>query len=132
MEEISVLFISHPLHEDVTKVRVRGALHPGCLELLEKDLESLYSTVSPKKVVFDLSETLFISSGGWSLFLECRKQLKEKGGELLLAGMRPDVLETFELLGFNKTFRSFPTVDQALVQGLGKKPIPTLSMDSPA
>jgi len=130
MESLSVSLISHPVHPDVIKVKVRGVLHPGSITLLEKELQVLYSGRTSPKVIFDLSETLFVSSGGWSVFLDCRKQLRESGGELLLAGMRTDVLETFELLGFDKTFRFFPTADQAITQGLGKQPIPSFSWDA--
>jgi len=96
---------------------------------LEKAVEEVLSISSQNKVVFDLVDTLYISSGAWSLFLDYLQRFRRSGGDLLLAGMNPDVLESFELLGFNKTFRYFSNADLAITQGFGKRPLPSLSLE---
>jgi anti-anti-sigma factor len=129
VENLSVRLINHPLYSDVVKVHIKGVLYAGTLMPLEKAVQSVLSTSSQNKVIFDLADTLHVSSEAWSLFLEYLQRFRKFGGDVLLAGMNPDVLESFELLGFNKTFRFFSSADLAITQGFGKRPLPILSSD---
>lgn len=129
MENLSAQLITHPLYTDVVKVRIKGVLYSGTLMPLEKAVEDVLSVSAQNKVVFDLADTFYISSGAWSLFLDYLQRFRKSGGDLLLAGMKSDVLESFELLGFNQTFRSFSNADLAITQGFGKRPLPSLSLE---
>ena len=43
--------------------------------------------------------------------------MKDLGGDLILSGMTPEVRDAFELLEYDKVFKLFPSVDEALKQG---------------
>jgi anti-anti-sigma regulatory factor len=65
-----------------------------------------------------MRETNYVSSGGWGAFLSAAKSAREAGGDLLLAGMRAEVFDAFELLEYDKVLRTFTTPEKALDEGL--------------
>jgi len=62
----------------------------------------------------------YISSAGWGLFISEIKNIRNKKGDLVLAGMNPDVFDVYELLGFQPILKSFPDVDTAAKNAFGK------------
>ena len=48
------------------------------------------------------------------MFISKIRFLRENGGDLLLAGMVPEVQEVFELLEFPQVFSSFATAEDAV------------------
>ena len=116
MDNISIDIAYHLLHPEVATLRLKGFLYANTLPEFDKTLR-LAIAAAKKKLIFDLSETTYISSGGWSMFLVSLKNLKELGGDLILVGMNPEVRDTFELLEYDKVFKLFPSVDEALKQG---------------
>lgn len=116
METISI-DINHPhLYPDSTTVHIKGFLYANTLPQLDKTFQTVVSSVK-KKMVLDLSETTYISSGGWGLIITFFKRAQDAGGNLVLAAMKPEVYDAFELLEYDKVIRSFPTVDSALKEG---------------
>jgi anti-sigma B factor antagonist len=65
-------------------------------------------------VVVDMADVGFISSAGMAMLLVRGKQLRQRGGSLLLAGASPRVLEVLSLAGFHELFNIYPTVDKAI------------------
>ena len=53
----------------------------------------------------DLSDVNYISSAGLRIFIGIQKQLKKVGGEILLSGLTPQVLDVFKVSGFDQLFR---------------------------
>lgn len=66
------------------------------------------------KVIVDLASVSYISSAGWGVFLGKIKGLREKGGDLVIAQMIPDVLDVFELLEFHRVLKVFETTESAV------------------
>ncbi len=95
-------------------LRIVGSLTIFTLEHLDKEIDVLISQCQGKKLVMDLSQTPYVSSTGWSLILQSHARLRAMEGELLLAGMNPEVFMVFELLDFGQFMRHFPDVDNAL------------------
>jgi anti-anti-sigma factor len=116
MENISIDIAHHLLHPEVATLRIKGFLYANTLPEFDKTLRSVIS-VAKKKLIFDLSDTTYVSSGGWSMFLISLQRVKELGGDILLAGMKPEVHDAFELLEYDKVFKQFPSVDEALKEG---------------
>jgi anti-anti-sigma factor len=116
MENISIDIAHHPRQPEVATIRIKGFLYANTLPEFDKTLSSLLGA-SKKKLIFDLSDTHYISSGGWSMFLVSLQRVKELGGDVLLACMKPEVRDAFELLEYDKVFRLFPSADEALKQG---------------
>ena len=65
-------------------------------------------------VVLDLSEMEAAYSRFLGAFLSLLRRQHERGGRLLLAGVRPLVAQTLELCALDVLFETFPTVEAAL------------------
>lgn len=52
-----------------------------------------------RTVLIDLSGVNYISSAGLRLFLSTQKQMQKVGGEILLIGLLPQVLDVFKMKG---------------------------------
>lgn len=128
MEPLTVEITNHLLHPDVAILRLKGILYASTLAQFDKAFQSAL-VVSKKKMVFDLGDTTYISSGGWSMLLVCQQRVKEAGGDILLAGMKPEVHDAFELLEYDKVLRLFTNTEEALKAGFG--PLPSKPVISP-
>lgn len=118
MESITIDVTHHPLHPECATLRLRGFLYANTLVNLDRALQPFLIS-KKKKLVLDLSETNYISSGGWALLLTVCPLFRESGGDLVLVGMKPEVKDAFELLEYHKVMRSFPSVESALKEGFG-------------
>ena len=119
MENISISIHHHPVHPDVATLQFKGFIYANTLAEISKTLQTLV-TAQRKKLVFDLTETNYVSSGGWGLFINTAQQLRETEGDIFLAAMKPEIYDAFELLEFHKLIRLFPTVEAALQEGFGR------------
>lgn len=85
-----------------------------------------------ENIVFDLSGVTYISSTGVAVFPSTLKQVKNSGGDIILAAMRSRVEEVFDLLGFNTFFNRTETVDEAIgcLPSVPKMDIPFSQMEA--
>ncbi len=65
------------------------------------------------KVIVDLSQVPFLSSGAIAMLVRQAKALKGGGGSLGLAGLQPQVAEVLEIAGFSSIFPIYPTLEDA-------------------
>ena len=65
-------------------------------------------------IVVDLTKVGYISSAGWGVFISKIKDIRENGGGLKIAGMRPDVRDVFDLLGFGHIIEAHENVEEAV------------------
>jgi anti-anti-sigma factor len=80
---------------------------------------TLLPLVQNGMVIADLSEVGYVSSAGLRVLLKATKQARGTGGRFVLCGLRPSVLEVFEISGFDKVMPIFPSRDEALASALG-------------
>jgi anti-anti-sigma factor len=96
----------------ITEMRVSGHLDSGSSASLEKKLRDLVAEGS-SRIVVDLADISYISSGGWGIFVGEVKVLRERGGDIVLSGMTSEVYDVYELLGFADVLRAFKTIADA-------------------
>jgi len=84
-------------------VKLTGSLDTVTAPELERQLTPALAP-SVKDLVFDLAQLKFISSAGLRVFSTARKQLKDRGGQVLFINMQPQIQEVFEIM------RSLPGV----------------------
>jgi anti-sigma B factor antagonist len=65
-------------------------------------------------VVADFREVDYTSSAGLRVLLGTLKDARSAGGDLRLAGLRPEVLNVLELAGFTNILKVFETVEDAV------------------
>ena len=80
---------------------------------LERVLDSLLKS-GVFRIIIDLGNVDYISSAGWGIFISEIKGIRERGGDLKLAGMISDVYEVFELLEFHYILKAYDTIDDAV------------------
>ncbi len=89
-------------------VHVKGRLDQELNPRLEATLNELQAS-GHYLIVVDLSETTYINSGGLRCLVSAWRQAKQQGGNVVLCGLSPRLLEIFTLVGFDKVFQIFPT-----------------------
>ncbi len=94
-------------------LRIAGHLDSSSAADLENILESVYE-YGVRKIIVDLGDVSYISSGGWGIFTGRVKSLREGEGDVVLAGMSPEVFDIYELLGFRDIIMHFQKVDEAI------------------
>lgn len=65
-------------------------------------------------LVVDLSQVTYLSSGGLRVLLVIAKELRERGGQIVLCCAQPNVARVLRITGFSEIFPSFETREAAL------------------
>ncbi|MCS7062330.1 MAG: STAS domain-containing protein [Anaerolineae bacterium] len=93
-------------------IQASGRLDAGTVSILERALlRTLHSAA--KVIILDLSEVTYISSSGLRVLLTCRRQLRERQGELILCALSQNVRDVFDMVGFTALFGIVDTLEQA-------------------
>lgn len=113
MEGIQVSVEKVGLQSDISIIRVGGYIDTTTSSELERALDSLLKA-GVYWIIIDLGNVDYISSAGWGIFISEIKGIRERGGDLKLARMIPDVYEVFELLEFHYILKAFDTIEEAV------------------
>ena len=116
MDSLTVSLSESPFNKDVTLLTVNGSMDNNTISEFDKSFQSALRE-NRFKLVVDLKNAHYISSAGWGLFVSEIKRIRFGNGDLVLAGMTPDVLDVFELLQFNSILKFFPDVETAVNKG---------------
>ncbi len=98
--------------EGITELRLSGHLDSASSAGLERRLHDMV-TAGATRVIVDLSDVSYVSSGGWGIFVGEVNALRNRGGDIVLTGMTSEVFDVYELLGFADVLRAFTTVAEA-------------------
>ena len=98
---------------NIAIIKVGGYIDTTTSAELEHALDGLLKA-GTYDIVIDLGNVDYISSAGWGIFISEIKGIREKGGDLKLVRMIPDVYEVFELLEFHYILKAFDTIEEAL------------------
>jgi anti-sigma B factor antagonist len=100
-------------HQDIVKVVLSGTLDEnscnyllGCVE--DEILEGR------KKLILDCGLVTFISSMGLGTLIRVNSRMQKKGGDVKLAAVHGAVAEVMRVVGLNRIFQIYPTVDEAI------------------
>lgn len=91
--------------------QVSGVLKERIQELLDKGSANL---------VLDLEGLDFLDSSGLGALVSCLRRVREKKGEIKLAGLRPEVRSIFDITRVSRLFDISENVSDA-VKAFGKK-----------
>jgi anti-anti-sigma factor len=105
---------------EIKIVELYGELDSSSVPFFNLRFREISEKHGPKKYILDMKELVFISSAGWTAFLNEYRQLRASGGDLKLAGMRPDAKRVCSLVGIDRVIGSFETVKEA-VKSYAKK-----------
>lgn len=112
MKGIDVYVEEAPQNRGVSILRVSGYVDTTTSPELERRLQALLRE-KRYHIVVDLARVEYISSAGWGIFISEIREIREKGGDLKLAGMIPDVREVFDLLEFENILQAYSDAELA-------------------
>ncbi len=99
--------------QSITVIKVGGYLDFTTSDEIDRVIERCVRG-SDHKIIVDLAEVDYISSRGWSIFLSRLKEIRDSGGDIKLARMKPDVFQVYEVLEFFWFLKSYESVDEAV------------------
>ncbi len=106
-------------NKDIVVVKLSGYID----QTNSYELENLIKEIKESqkyKIVFDCSEIVYISSAGWGIIVGEVKGLREKGGDIKITNMNPEVYEVFQMLEFYHILEDFGSVEEAVASFEGK------------
>lgn len=99
-------------HQDVTVVVLAGELDVFGVEHLRDVLDGACG--GRRGVCVDLDEVPFLDTTALSALLRARRQLRDRGGTLVLCGAREPVARVIRQAGLDRVMPLFTTRDDAL------------------
>lgn len=79
--------------------RIAGKVDTLTAPTLEKELDEIFDSVDALE--FDLENLTYISSAGLRVLLTAHNTMEDKDGEMKVINVHPDVMEIFEITGFD-------------------------------
>jgi serine/threonine-protein kinase RsbW len=112
-----------PVVDDVFPVRVlddhaavitpSGRLDSSSSPRLEKSLRMQLQQDTTWLLV-DMADVEYIASSGLKVLVSAWRRARDAGGDVVLAGMQPRIIEIFEMVGFDMLFQIYPDLHAAL------------------
>ncbi|HEX9653747.1 MAG TPA: STAS domain-containing protein [bacterium] len=99
--------------KSITVIKVGGYLDFTTSDEIDRVIDRCVRG-SNHKIIVDLAEVDYISSRGWSIFLSRLKEIRDNGGDLKLARMKPDVFQVYEVLEFFWFLKSYESLEEAI------------------
>ena len=115
---VQVSQLDEPGKGPATVVKLVGRLDTLTAPQAEKEIQPVVAG-SAKSVIFDLAELGFISSAGLRVLLATRKALAERGAQLHLVNLQPQiakVLDIVKALPGIHVFQSLQEMDEYLAE----------------
>jgi len=113
MEGIQISVEKTGRQNNISIIKVGGYIDTTTSSELEHVLSKLLKEGS-YSIIIDLGDVDYVSSAGWGIFISEIKGIREKGGDLKLVRMIPEVYEVFELLEFHYILKAFDSLDEAI------------------
>lgn len=95
-------------HDGIWFIGIQGRLDHDTTPRLQLTLFDLLDQ-GHHCLVVDLSETTYINSGGLRVLLSAWRRARRQNGDLNLCGLNERLSEIFEMAGFDRVFRIYPT-----------------------
>lgn len=105
--------ISIVQHDHVTVVAIAGSIDALTADAL---VTALLDELQAGRtcLVADFAAVEYTSSAGLRVLLTTLKDARQRGGDLRLADIRPNVRQVLELSGFTSILKCFPARDAAI------------------
>ncbi len=97
---------------DPRVVTFAGRIDAATAPILERSVRKAIAEGS-HHIIVDLHDVTFLSSSGLRALLLLARELRRKGGDLVLCSLQPQVAEVFRLTGFDQIFRLHHTREEA-------------------
>lgn len=99
--------------QDITLLKTSGYIDTNTSAELQKVINQTIENGSCQLII-DMGAVQYVSSAGWGVFVGEIRRLKEKGGDLKISQMSPEVNEVFEMLEFHQILASYDRLEEAI------------------
>jgi len=113
MEGIQIFINKIGAQRDIALITVKGLIDVNTSPELVKAINSVLKD-DHNQLIVDLGNVSYISSAGWGVFVGEIKGIRERGGDLKLVHMTPEVQQVFEMLEFHRIIRHYDTIEEAV------------------
>lgn len=103
---------SQPQRKPVPVLTITGRLDASTVNILERALMRGLSQ-GARTVIVDVGEVTYISSSGLRVLLTARRQVRERGGDILLCSLSPNVRDVMSMVGFTTLFTVYEHAEDA-------------------
>ena len=107
------LFATRELDATAALISPSGRLDSSTSLRLEHTLEAQLSAGKTWLYV-DMVGVEYIASSGLKVLVAVWRRARQAGGDLVLSGLQPRIVEIFEMVGFDMLFEVFPDLERAL------------------
>lgn len=112
-DNIRISLESAELVPNGVRLNLRGYIDTYNSDFFQRKVQSVIDT-GFSNLIFDCSSLDYVSSTGVGALVAFLKTVKPKGGEIVLFGVKPNVREVLQLLGFSQFFNVRETGDDAV------------------
>jgi len=113
MQSIQINVFSVGVLRDIALFRVGGYVDTSTSPELQRSINQVIRE-GRTQIIIDLGAVQYVSSAGWGVFVAEIRELREKGGDLKIVQMAPDVIEVFEMLEFNRILENYDSLEEAV------------------
>ena len=114
MKELKIEQAESTVGERVVKVlRLEGYVDAHTFTEFEEELTRLVEG-GQYNLLLDLEKLTYINSTGLGLLMATFRQVRQHGGDLVIAKMSDKITNIFNLLGFSRLISTYPTEAEAL------------------
>ncbi|MBI5931060.1 MAG: STAS domain-containing protein [Chloroflexi bacterium] len=108
-----MLNISQSQQGDKIVFQVDGRVDGDGATKMEDILRSVVNA-GHHQLVLDLSQTNYLNSAGLRILADVLTQCRQSGGDVQLAAPNLKIMRVLEIIGFDKFFHVYPTLDAAI------------------
>ena len=105
--------ITHNMENEILIFAIKGRLDAATAPIAEETIKEKLAE-NTNRLLFDLSELEYLSSGGLRVILSAAKEIRRREGKVALAELKPYVYEIFEVSGFTDLIPIKETIEEAL------------------
>ncbi len=98
---------------DIALLKIKGFLDTTTSSEVSNKLKEILNK-GEQKLIVDMSNVNYVSSAGWGVFVGEIRTIRERGGDLKIVQMTPDVYEVFEMLEFNRILEYYETIEESV------------------
>jgi anti-sigma B factor antagonist len=100
--------------DDVVLVYPKGFINAHTVRLFEDELRRAFEK-RRYKIVVNCAQLAYIASAGLGAIMGAIEEIRRNGGDLRLTDLNEAVLNIFEILGFTRLYRIYPTEVEAIL-----------------
>jgi len=102
-------------NEDITCIRFadRNILEESSIQQIGDEIGGLIDGLSNPKVLLCFADVEHLSSAALGMLITINNRVRQKGGQLRLSDIHPQIYEVFVITKLNKLFQIFDTADEA-------------------